>query len=278
MVDLWMPGAARHAVGNTGAMNGGPARAVWHITSNDKDWTFKNENGWFTGGGAAVAPHLLWEPFTGEITQYFPADSRSLSLQNAGDVKTNRTGRYCIQIETVFTAGETVNGKKYNSVRETPCKGLDQIMAWLRSLGIADVWPGGAPTAFARDTVSLDAWLKLGGHYGHNQVPGNSHVDPGPMPDLFAAPVVKPTTPVYEPFPGASFFKAGRRSPIIAAMHKRLVAVGCNRYQSTANQDVWGSGDIASYAAWQRKLGYTGTAADGIPGKTSWDRLHVPNV
>lgn len=283
MPDLWMPGATRHTVGNVGAMNGGPPRAVWHITSNDTDWTLKNELGYFTGGGADVAPHLLWEPFTGEVAQFFPADSRSLSLQNATDskgnqVRTNRTGRYCIQIETVFTAGEIVNGKRYATVRDTPCKGLDQIMAWLRSLGIPDVWPGGAPTGFVRDTVSAEMWANTGGHYGHNQVPGNSHVDPGPMPDLFAAPVIQPTKPKYEPFPGASFFRAGRRSPIIAAMHKRLVAVGCNRYQSTANQDVWGSGDVASYAAWQRKQGYTGSAADGIPGPTTWAALKVPHV
>lgn len=87
-----------------------------------------------------------------------------------------------------------------------------------------------------------------------------------------------PPKPAYEPFPGASFFAAGRRSPIIAAMHKRLVAEGCNHYQSSANADVWGSGDVNSYAAWQRKLGYTGTGADGIPGPTSWAKLHVPNV
>jgi hypothetical protein len=87
-----------------------------------------------------------------------------------------------------------------------------------------------------------------------------------------------PSTPTYEPFPGTSLFKAGKKSPIIAAMHKRLVAEGCNAYASSANSNVWGSGDKASYAKWQRKLGYTGTAADGIPGPTSWSKLHVPNV
>ncbi|MET7779558.1 peptidoglycan-binding protein [Streptomyces mirabilis] len=87
-----------------------------------------------------------------------------------------------------------------------------------------------------------------------------------------------PSKPVYEPFPGAAFFTAGRRSPVIAAMHKRLVAEGCNKYQSSANADVWGPGDERSYAAWQRKLGYAGTGADGIPGATSWAKLHVPNV
>ncbi|MFD9225372.1 peptidoglycan-binding protein [Streptomyces sp. NPDC060064] len=95
-------------------------------------------------------------------------------------------------------------------------------------------------------------------------------------------PPAKPPTPKpavkYEPFPGAAFFHSGRRSPVIAAMHKRLVAEGCGRYKSSANSDVWGSGDELSYAAWQRKLGYTGGAADGTPGKTSWDKLHVPNV
>lgn len=91
-----------------------------------------------------------------------------------------------------------------------------------------------------------------------------------------ATPVVKP--PAYEPFPGAAFFKTGRKSPIIAAMHKRLVTEGCNKYASQANANIWGAGDVRSYSAWQRKLGYTGASADGIPGATSWSKLHVPNV
>jgi hypothetical protein len=280
MPELWMPGATRHALGNEGAMSGGPARAVWHITSNAKDWTFKNELGWFLGGGADVAPHLLWEPFTGQIAQFFPASSRSLSLQNAGSVKTNRTGLYCIQVETVFTTGETVGGKKYATVRDTPCKGLDQIMAWLRSLGIDDRWPGGAPTAFARDTVSLTRWVDEGGHYGHNQVPGNSHVDPGPMPNLFAVPAAEQK---YEPYPGEAFFMKsgkpalGKSSPVFTAMGRRLVAVGCSRYKVGPGPKL-GQADVDSYEAWQRKCGYTGAAAKWPPGRTTWDKLKVPNV
>ncbi|WP_119582775.1 peptidoglycan-binding protein [Streptomyces europaeiscabiei] len=79
-----------------------------------------------------------------------------------------------------------------------------------------------------------------------------------------------------EPFPGASFFHTGRKSPIVAAMHDRLVAEGCNRYQSSAHGDVWGPGDVKSYAAWQQKLDFAGDDANGIPGKTSWDKLKVP--
>jgi hypothetical protein len=104
---------------------------------------------------------------------------------------------------------------------------------------------------------------------------------------LLAKDPTKPTTPTtppvgtkptYEPYPGAKFFSDGKKSPIIEAMHNRLVAVGCDKYQSSSHKDTWGSGDKASYAAWQRKEGYSGTAADGIPGQQTWNALKVPNV
>ncbi|MET9999820.1 peptidoglycan-binding protein [Streptomyces microflavus] len=98
-------------------------------------------------------------------------------------------------------------------------------------------------------------------------------------------PPTKPTAPKpvpapkpkYEPFPGAAFFKAGRSSPVVTAMGKRLVAEGCGRY-TVGPGPKWSTADRNSYAAWQRKLGFTGSDADGIPGKSSWDRLKVPNV
>lgn len=105
-------------------------------------------------------------------------------------------------------------------------------------------------------------------------------VEPAPAP-IAPKPVPKPPVPAkpkYEPYPGAAFFKAGRKSPIIAAMHKRLVAVGCNKYRSHTNADTWGSGDTRSYRAWQLKCGATGAGADGVPGKATWDKLQVPNV
>ncbi|MFD9564337.1 hypothetical protein [Streptomyces sp. NPDC059994] len=186
MPDLWMPGAERRPVGNTAAMNGGPPRVTWHATSNDSDWSYVHERDYFASGGADMAPHLLWDPFTGQIAQFFPASSRALALKNATGEQTNRTGDYNIQIETVFTSGETVNGRRYADIADTPCAGLDRLMAWLRSLGIPDTWPGGAPRAWARQTVSLDTWRTRGGHYGHLHVPGNDHIDPGPMPNLFS--------------------------------------------------------------------------------------------
>jgi hypothetical protein len=126
-------------------------------------------------------------------------------------------------------------------------------------------------------------WATRGGQYGHHQIRGNAHVDPGPMPNLaaFGTSPAKPPTPKppvkYEPFPGAAWFVTGRKSPIVAAMHDRLVAVGCNHYQSSTNKNVIGSGDVASYEAWQRRCGYSGASAQWPPGKTTWDKLKVPN-
>ncbi|MEV7089905.1 peptidoglycan-binding protein [Streptomyces sp. NPDC093085] len=96
---------------------------------------------------------------------------------------------------------------------------------------------------------------------------------------LGAAPVPPasspPATPRHQPFPGAAFFAVGRNSPVITAMGRRLVAEGCSAY-AVGPGPRWTEADRRSYAAWQRKLGYRGADADGIPGPVSWAALNVP--
>ncbi|MEU3972334.1 peptidoglycan-binding protein [Streptomyces bacillaris] len=122
------------------------------------------------------------------------------------------------------------------------------------------------PRGFTMDSMRT----RIGKRLSTNPTPPAA-VKPAPKP-----PTTKPKQPQYEPFPGAAFFKAGRNSPVITAMGRRLVAEGCGRY-AVGPGPRWSEADRKSYAAWQRKLGYTGKDADGIPGKTSWDRLKVPN-
>ncbi|MGW1493581.1 peptidoglycan-binding protein [Streptomyces sp. NPDC002402] len=116
------------------------------------------------------------------------------------------------------------------------------------------------PRGFTMDSMRARIKARLGGG------PDGPPKPPAPKP---------PAT--FEPFPGAAFFAPGRRSPIITAMGKRLVAEGCGRYEEGPSPD-WSEADRKSYAAWQRKLGFAGSDADGIPGKASWDKLKVPNV
>ncbi|GGZ13458.1 N-acetylmuramoyl-L-alanine amidase [Streptomyces nitrosporeus] len=81
--------------------------------------------------------------------------------------------------------------------------------------------------------------------------------------------------PRYQPFPGASFFTGRTSSPVITAMGRRLVAEGCSSY-AVGPGPRWSDADRRSYAAWQRKLGFRGGDADGVPGRTSWNALKVP--
>ncbi|MDT7847181.1 peptidoglycan-binding protein [Streptomyces justiciae] len=288
MTSLWMPGAEKLDIGNHAATDGGKAKAIAHITW-DRNATaakpaalvpYENLRDYFSknAAGKQVAPHILWDPFTGRISQFFPANSRSLSLRDlAGGTRTNRAGSVVIQVEALFFPHCKVDGKVYAALADTPCKGWPELQAWVHSWGVPNSWPMGAPAGF-KSRRSAATWASTGGWYAHGDVPENDHTDPGSWPAFVGATAAQPAKPKYEPFPGASWFTIGRRSPIVAAMHDRLVAVGCNRYKSSANKNVIGSGDVASYEAWQRKCGYSGTAAKWPPGKTTWDKLQVPNV
>ena len=235
--------------------------------------------------------------------QHFQIDTSARALVNRpGGVETN-TLNVC-QVELVGTCDPVTHAawERAGTVHiywpEAPEWALAELAAFLRwmhtqhgvPLSGPSSWPA-YPSSYGatRARMTGEQWTKFRGVCGHMHVTENTHGDPGAIDfdrlislaredDDGGEPPVKPPTPGFEPFPGASFFKAGRRSPIVKACRLRLIAEGCNRYASQANADVWGSGDVASYAAWQRKCLYTGSAADGIPGKTSWDKLKVPNV
>ncbi|MFE7413566.1 peptidoglycan-binding protein [Streptomyces laurentii] len=94
---------------------------------------------------------------------------------------------------------------------------------------------------------------------------------PAPKP---AIPAPLPS-PRLQPFPGTAFFTAKPSSPVVTAMGRRLMAEGCGRYR-VGPGPRWTEADRQSYAAWQRKLGFTGSDADGWPGRASWNALKVP--
>ncbi|GGY31584.1 peptidoglycan-binding protein [Streptomyces xanthochromogenes] len=92
---------------------------------------------------------------------------------------------------------------------------------------------------------------------------------------LAGKPIATPAPQRYQPFPGAGFFTVGRDSPVVTAMGRRLVAEGCSAYAEGPGPR-WTDTDRASYAEWQRRLGFDGPDADGVPGRASWDALKVP--
>lgn len=182
MPDLYMPGAA------TSLQPGGvtldtdmPPRAVWHITwdalkPDGSQPDFSAVSNYLKTKG--YCPHLMWNPFTGFIEQYYPGNVGGRAL-----AQWNQDGAACIQIETFFSPGCVVDGKRYMTVAETPCVNLDKILDWLDSYGIPREWPMGEPQ-WQGNSRDVGIWNNKAGHYGHCHVPNNTHTDPGPMPDI----------------------------------------------------------------------------------------------
>lgn len=197
----YCPGAVQAPQAGGGGLNGSlPARATWHITwdalkPDGSQPAFSAVSNYLKNVG--YCPHIMWNPFTGYVEQYYPASQSARAL-----AAWNEDGAVNVQVEVFFTPGCVVDGKKYNTVAETPLVGFDTLLDWMDGLGIPRVWPMGAPQwqGNSRDT---NVWNTQGGHYGHCNVPDNTHTDPGPMPSLTGAGTISlastSTTPAAQP-------------------------------------------------------------------------------
>ncbi|MFE6493411.1 peptidoglycan-binding protein LysM [Streptomyces sp. NPDC057748] len=287
MGEIWIKEAARLGDGSIGgAMDSpsAPGRVVWHTTeSGHGNASFTNVGTYLTSIGAE--PHILYDPTTDRLGQYGPLNQSARALKNDGATRTNRTGRVCIQIEVLARANTPFTGYW------KPGPNFAALMRAIRSWGVPDTWPAGscAPGASRNRTT----WATKGGHYGHCHVPGNDHWDPGNIDRaaiLTAAPVDAPTTPDKPAAPStkptvdlSNLIAAARRDPGLKqggtthAADVRIVEAALKSEgllaAKYAGDGSFGSTTVTAYAAWQRRCGYTGSAADGIPGKASLEKL-----
>ena len=185
MSDDWCPGAVRNPQPGGGGQNTAmPPRATWHIT-----WDALGPGGARPAFSAVsgylqrveYCPTIMWDPFSGYLEQFYPASESARAL-----VAWNEDGAVNIQVETLFTPGCVVDGVTYQTVADTPCVGLDTLLGWMDSFGIPREWPLGSPQ-WQGNSRDVDTWNSRAGHYGHCNVPDNSHTDPGPMPDITGA-------------------------------------------------------------------------------------------
>ncbi|MEU0245165.1 peptidoglycan-binding protein [Streptomyces sp. NPDC006235] len=284
MGTIWIPGAERLGDGSIGGAMDSPSkpgRATWHSTeSGAGNASFNAVAAYLIRIGAE--PHVLYDPTTDRLGQFGPLNQSARALRNDGATRTNRTGKVNIQIEVLARAATPF------TAYWKPGKNFRALMAAIRSWGVPDRFPMGALAGRYADPAAKrtrSVWLDQGGHYGHCNVPGNDHWDPGKISvsALFAAAPVgapkpapaKPQPVALAPFPGTAWFKYEPRSPLITAMGRRLVAEGYRGYKQGPGPK-WTEADRAAYAWWQRKLGYSGSDADGWPGASSWAKLRVP--
>jgi hypothetical protein len=289
MGTIWVTGAERLGAGSIGgAMDSPnrPPRVVWHTTeSGAGDAAFDAVGKYLRTIGAE--PHFLYDPTTDRLGQFGPLDKSARALRNDGATRTNRTGRVCIQIEVLGRAATPFTGYW------KPGPNFRALMAAIRSWGVPDVFPMGALAGSYADTAakrSRDIWLNKAGHYGHCNVPGNDHWDPGKISAtrLFAAAPAasqstKPSTSVKPKVDLSQLLRAANTDPGAAQGHQtypsgvKLVEAALLREgylsKAYASDGSWGTLTQTAYGKWQRELGYRGADADGKPGFVSLTKL-----
>ncbi|MGW6855806.1 peptidoglycan-binding protein LysM [Streptomyces xanthophaeus] len=293
MGEIWIAEAERLGDGSIGgAMDtpSAPARAVWHTTeSGAGDAAFKSVGAYLIS--AASEPHILYDPTTDRLAQYGPLNQSARALRNHGSLRTNRTGRACIQIEVLARAA-----KPFTEYWR-PGPNFKALMRAIRSWGVPDVWPAGELAKSYSDNSNRSAatWSSKGGHYGHSNIPGNDHWDPGNInrAALLAAgaPVVTPTPPTPQPSkPSVSLsalVRAAQRDPGLpqggttSPADVRIVEAALQREgllaARYAGDGSYGTLTKTAMSGWQERCGFRGRqpggAADGIPGKSSLTTL-----
>lgn len=184
---LWINTAERltaSAPGGSPDFPGVPPRVVAHTTESPAGGKGDDPDYWFKAmdrvlRSKSAEPTLLYDPLTDKLGQYFPLNATARALKNDGSTRSNRVGRVCIQIEFIGYASRPFT----RTWRPGP-----NFQAMMRSIGlwgVPDLWPSGKPPAYPSesDERSRSVWLNRAGWYGHSQVPGNFHGDPGEIDD-----------------------------------------------------------------------------------------------
>lgn len=74
-------------------------------------------------------------------------------------------------------------------------------------------------------------------------------------------------------YPGAAAFRPGASGPYVTLLGRLLMARGGHAYYPHGPGPVWGETDRRATRAFQRAQGWTGAAADGLPGPRTWKLL-----
>jgi hypothetical protein len=155
--------------GGLGPYTGGPFKIVHHTTEGSSvqgafDAFEKNRSD----------PHFTVDSTT--IYQHIDTEMTARALRNApGGVETNRDST--VQIEAVGFAGKPKSKATLQNVAKL-CRWLEETH------GIPRVWPNGLPKPAVNGADpgghnrNAANWNSKSGHYGHSQVPENTHWDP----------------------------------------------------------------------------------------------------
>ncbi|MEW2402304.1 peptidoglycan-binding protein [Streptomyces sp. NPDC046862] len=74
-------------------------------------------------------------------------------------------------------------------------------------------------------------------------------------------------------FPGTVYFGPGANNAYVTRLGRMLVQRGASSFYTTGPGPVWTEADRRATKAFQEAQGWTGAAADGLPGPTTWEYL-----
>lgn len=221
------------------------------------DGTLEGSESWFNNPTSQASSHF-GTGRDGELRQWVDTADRAWA-QAAG----NRT---YLSIEN--------EGRGGDSLTDAQIEANAQTFAWVhKTYGV----PLQLTTKVGEKGLAYHA---LGGSAwgGHTSCPGSRVVAQLPLilaraREIAGAPAPKPT-PVYAPFPGASYFRIGRTSKLVTELGKALVRAGWKGYK-VGPGPVFTYTDKRAVRWFQEKQGWSGSDADGIPGPETWKRLKV---
>ena len=239
-----------------GAMDtpGNPARTTWHTTESPAGGSYLTSiSAYLIRVGAE--PQIVYDPVTDGLVQLGPLTQSGRALRNDGARRTNREGKVNIQVEVLGRAKDPWT-KGFDPAKKPNYR---KLIAAMRAHGVADTWPAGKPAATAAAATSRNrsTWQSKGGHYGHSQVPGNDHWDPGAIDTSIVPGKASSGTDsgggssAPAPSSGTYTVKKGDTLSAIAAAHKTTVAalVKLNSLKDPNSLDIGQKLKLSSTAA-----------------------------
>ena len=190
MAYAWMPEASRiRAEPDGGPLTGGAPRVVW-LTLGTAPGAVSVQSAAQRLISERRPCHLVWDPATGDVAQLIPVlrAGRALGAADCLDWSPGRTrtspdhvnaqGRVCVQIGVLGHPRDPFTGGAL--------AGVEAIVGWLDSWGVARRWPSGRPEGYRDGVAGLVSgsrrsrahWAR-GGHFGASQVPRCDNAGPG---------------------------------------------------------------------------------------------------
>lgn len=221
-------------------------------------WLGKTAGLWMIGHGRANHAGMV----DGDVLNALIAESSPLPKDDYANVDGN-DALYGLEMENYGDGVDPWPAEQY-AIAVKWAAALCRKHGWTeRSVaGHKEMQPGKIDPTFDMDDFRQAVKVQLG------KQPGDVIVQPAPSkPKVDLSRLVSAAKTDPGAAQGHVTYMAGTNLVEAALLKEGLLS------KTYAQDGSFGSTTVAAYAAWQRRLGYTGSDADGIPGMTSLKKL-----